>query len=191
MKIGIVGLILGICLGTTAQAAGNWQTCTTAGNLNNFTACTATSCADLDGYQCDITISGYTKELNKPVASGARVAYAVVNTDTRTVSALVYTYDSCPSGYDKQSITLKSVANTSLGCCRAIGTYNGHDNDTIYTCVKKECAAGTYGDGVTCTACPTPGTSYKGATAKTSCYITGGTDTTGTYTHTSNCYYSN
>ena len=193
-KFKIAGWILGLGLGTMVDATADvttWKACTTTGMPTMFTACTLASCADFDGYQCSVSPSGYVQTLNKPVDSGAGVAYAVVNSDTRTVSALIYTYTSCPSGYDKQSISLKSVAGTSLGCCAGIGTYNSHENTMIYTCVKKECAKGTYGDGITCSTCPSPGTSATDATAKNDCYVTNGTATRGAYTYTHNCYYKN
>lgn len=77
-------------------------------------------------------------------------------------------------------------------------------NTLTCKCTKKteyRCAAGYYGnalnqlDGTSgCTKCPSLGTrmgqSAAGTTAITGCYVTGGSDTTGTFQFTSNCYYS-
>ena len=60
------------------------------------------------------------------------------------------------------------------------------------------CAAGYYGittNGSSgCTRCPNSGSSVPGPTVIRSCYLpsgTTGTDTSGTYTYTADCYYSN
>lgn len=58
------------------------------------------------------------------------------------------------------------------------------------------CAAGYYGtpyfSGTKgCTKCPGDGTSLADSNTKiTDCYMTGGSDDTGTFTYTSNCYYT-
>ena len=74
-------------------------------------------------------------------------------------------------------------------------------NTATCVCTKRtqyRCAAGYYGtssNGTSgCTRCPSNGSSTAGATAITSCYLPSGTtgsDSTGSYTYTSNCYYSN
>ncbi len=54
------------------------------------------------------------------------------------------------------------------------------------------CAIGQYSNNGTCIDCPDGGTSEPGATSITQCYIpggTGGTDATGTWKYTENCYY--
>lgn len=58
------------------------------------------------------------------------------------------------------------------------------------------CAAGYYGTSYFsgtkgCTKCPGDGTSLAGSNTKiTDCYMTGGSDDTGTFTYTPNCYYT-
>ncbi len=74
-------------------------------------------------------------------------------------------------------------------------------NTATCVCTKRtqyQCAAGYYGtssNGTSgCSRCPSNGSSTAGATAITSCYLPSGTtgsDSTGSYTYTSNCYYSN
>ena len=60
------------------------------------------------------------------------------------------------------------------------------------------CRAGYYGDagnnGRNCTKCPGGGTSAAGSTSITDCYMSSGStgsDATGMFIYTSNCYYSN
>ena len=74
-------------------------------------------------------------------------------------------------------------------------------NTATCVCTKRtqyRCAAGYYGtssNGTSgCSRCPSNGSSTAGATAITSCYLPSGTtgsDSTGSYTYTANCYYSN
>ena len=74
-------------------------------------------------------------------------------------------------------------------------------NTATCVCTKTaqyRCAAGYYGtssNGTSgCTRCPSSGSSAAGTTAITSCYLPSGTtgsDSTGSYTYTANCYYSN
>ena len=67
-------------------------------------------------------------------------------------------------------------------------------------CVRGQnyrCVAGAYGNPsasnkTACAPCPSPGTSAAGSTSQSDCYIPAGTtgsDSTGTYKYTSNCYY--
>ena len=85
---------------------------------------------------------------------------------------------------------------------RVITTYSHSDN--YYICQESTrteyaCAAGYYGNGTTvCRLCPsfngTAGAPDIGATSIPDCYIAAGTtfaDSTGTYTYTRDCYYSN
>ncbi len=58
------------------------------------------------------------------------------------------------------------------------------------------CDVGYYGTPTerkqTCTQCPDNGsTAGTGATSVTECYVTSGTDSTGTFEYTQPCYYSN
>ena len=85
---------------------------------------------------------------------------------------------------------------------------NGTETRTVATCntqtcictkkFESRCAAGYYGTGLptvggsSCTQCPSPGTSAAGSTSQSDCYIPAGTtgsDSTGTYKYTANCYY--
>ena len=86
------------------------------------------------------------------------------------------------------------------------GVYN-IESRTVATCntqtcvctkkTERRCSAGYYGtvalvSSSACTQCPSPGTSAAGSTSQSDCYIPAGTtgsDSTGTYKYTSNCYY--
>lgn len=86
---------------------------------------------------------------------------------------------------------------------------DGHEQKTTKTCntatckcnssTEYRCAAGYYGVSFLgrsgCTRCPSSGgvygTSTAGSNTKiTDCYMTSGSDDTGTFTYTSNCYYT-
>ena len=67
-------------------------------------------------------------------------------------------------------------------------------NSITYT----SCKSGYYLSNGTCMICPTDGTPLSKAKSKdkntggiTDCYVTSGKDSTGEYTYTSSCYYSN
>lgn len=98
---------------------------------------------------------------------------------------------------------------TSLNCRSTNWTAyaTGYERRTYKYCatltrcassIQFRCAAGYYGSSTTgtsgCTRCPNSGVSMAGSTEITSCYLpsgTTGTDTSGTYTYTADCYYSN
>ena len=72
------------------------------------------------------------------------------------------------------------------------------DSTTCKTTYSYRCAAGYYGSSSNgrsgCNPCPSGGTSSAGTTSATGCYIPSGTtgsDSTGTYKYTSNCYWKN
>ena len=66
---------------------------------------------------------------------------------------------------------------------------------TATTKTYTSCKPGYYLSGVACQSCPSGGTSAdKNTGGVTSCYLPSGTtgsDSTGSYTYTANCYYSN
>ncbi len=82
--------------------------------------------------------------------------------------------------------------DTTVSCTCNSGYHSA--TNSIYGCeCKKNCAAGYYGDGTTCTKCPTPGTTTGYAQTITDCYVpqnTSVTDSSGTYNYSSNCKYS-
>lgn len=77
--------------------------------------------------------------------------------------------------------------------CPSNANCPGGNGSTFY------CNVGYYKYGSTCSRCPSSGgvygtTASSGATAITACYLPSGTtgsDETGSFTYTSNCYYSN
>lgn len=99
---------------------------------------------------------------------------------------------SCASGYygTPQYVYYRGDAFSGCVKCPAnTATCSG----TTFTCAR-----GYYKDGNKCTRCPSSDgvygtTALSGATSITQCYIPSGSqmsDNTGTYTYTSNCYYS-
>lgn len=86
---------------------------------------------------------------------------------------------------------------------------SGYESHTVRTCntfncvcmerTQYRCAAGYYGSSINgtsgCTRCPSSGGVYGTSVADsnikiTDCYMTGGSDDTGTFTYTSKCYYT-
>ena len=139
-------------------------------------------------------------------------------------SASAYeTCEACVSAcFNEAHQPLETCCSICGGCCggvptcASIGACGGNVPDcyccgltacgTWPSCTACSCAAGYYGNGVTCTPCPNinaangwnpstiVGTSAAGATLITDCYIPGGTagisDGTGTFTASGNCSYN-
>ncbi|HIS71043.1 MAG TPA: hypothetical protein IAD02_03600 [Candidatus Enterousia intestinigallinarum] len=113
----------------------------------------------------------------------------------------------CPGGICVMSGggTTCTASNCSPSAWTAYAT--GYERRTYRYCststkctssIQYRCAAGYYGRTINgssgCTCCPNSGSSVAGSTVITSCYLpsgTTGTDTSGTYTYTADCYYSN
>ena len=132
----------------------------------------------------------------------------------------LYRVPSCTKCYDGYAIETDMYADGVDGCvpgcdpftCKSDTTWTAGNtgyqkktnrscntnNDCIETTVY-QCAGGYYGtptNGTSgCTRCPTgngvTGTSPAGTTVATGCYVTSGSDTGGSFTYTSNCFYSN
>ncbi|MDE5615400.1 MAG: hypothetical protein K2I81_01020 [Alphaproteobacteria bacterium] len=105
-----------------------------------------------------------------------------------------YTYKTCcgtcsncsDSAWTTVSGNIKMQQRTKRTCdcgtCKDTGT-------------EYRCTAGYYGPAIsstsTCSRCPSQGTSETGNNSRiTSCYITSGSDTSGSYSFESPCYYS-
>lgn len=121
------------------------------------------------------------------------------DTDSISVCASGYygngtTCTKCPanatcSGEGNTTFTCKSGYCKSGNSCVAIP-------DNAYCSFGEiKCKSGYYQTfwsvGDECSACPSPGTSSSGATSKTQCFVSGGTDATGTFQYEPKCYYSN
>lgn len=101
-------------------------------------------------------------------------------------STIPYSYScDCDSGY--YPINQGSLSCTCDGVCPT--------NSTCTSTSSFSCNRGFYKNGSSCTACPGGGTTPRsGATSVTSCYLAAGatgSDSSGSYTFTSDCYYTN
>ena len=136
--------------------------------------CDCASCSGLQTLEeTTVTVLSQTITYNKCVLSGG------ISADCSTcVSADWAAYS---TGYESK---VSATCNSRTGACTRKTSYR--------------CAAGYYGSSTNgtsgCAKCPSPGTTDAGATSITECCIPSGTtgsDTTGTYTYTSQCCYSN
>ncbi len=138
--------------------------------------CDCASCSGLLQTLEETTVtvsSSETITYNKCVASGG------ISVDCSTCVSTDWAAYS--TGYESK---VSATCNTRTGACKRTTSYR--------------CAAGYYGSSTNgtsgCSKCPSPGTTAAGATSITECCIPSGTtgsDTTGTYTYTSQCCYSN
>lgn len=140
-----------------------------------------------------------------------------VRTCTKCQTGYTRTSNSVKPSGCSNSVTYYDCTKEEPDCdgtcdnCESTGWTKGANNTesrTVATCntqtcicsrkVERRCAAGYYGtvgvivSGSPCTQCPLPGTSAAGSTSQSDCYIPAGTtgsDSTGTYKYTSNCYY--
>ena len=183
-----IAIIIGIALGNTAPA---------------FTAdlpwCEITDC----------TTASHTVDL---------VENCYEKTSRCYYDSVVYTCRKCNnlSNQTTKYTTLSSCQGTVeyTTCCVPCGTClsdanwssagGGYEKKTTRTCdcnagcqesTTYRCAAGYYGSPSSaasgCSACPGGGTSAAGSTSITNCYVTSFSDSTGSGTYTSSCYYSN
>ena len=95
---------------------------------------------------------------------------------------IISTSYKCASGY------YGTATSAFAGCtkCPTNATCAGGNGSTF------SCNRGTYKSGSGCASCPSPGTSAAGSTSISSCYIPSGTtgsDNSGSYKYTANCYY--
>ena len=117
---------------------------------------------------------------------------------------------SCSTSYVSDCSGLSGNQMQVSGVSRSECTDIEHvmvEGDRCYDSCRGQCAAGYYLSEVTrvvpghmsctitfyyCAPCPLPGTSSGGSTSQTSCYIPSGntgSDTTGSYKYTGNCYW--
>lgn len=110
------------------------------------------------------------------------------------INGKTHIYTDCGSCPDSNQTLVMQVSDKPCGM-ELDSSFGECVTNAIINPDPISCAIGEYGDGLlTCTACPTPGTSAKGARKITDCYIANGTtgsDSTGSYKYTSDCYYSN
>lgn len=109
------------------------------------------------------------------------------------INGETHIYTNCGSCPDSNQTLVMQVSDKPCGM-ELDSSFGECVKNAIIDPVPTSCAVGEYGDGLICTTCPTPGTSTRGAKKITDCYIANGTtgsDSTGSYKYTSDCYYSN
>lgn len=180
--------------GTTCSTSSTGCTPSTAASISNCTTSTTTCFGGKAVRTCTECATGYSLMSNSLSVSGCS------NTYSQKICSRDIQIDECSEDIDcglgglYTAVTTGYVSSNSYSCvlgrCRTQITY--------------KCAPNYYGAnpsclGTTCTGCspcPEGGKaglgkfSKYGATAITGCYITDGSDTTGVYEYTSNCYYT-
>lgn len=126
---------------------------------------------------CPFCSSGYTRTQDSVALSSggsAKYYYCKENCTGCSNCTSDTSWSSAGTGYEKK-VTRTCNCNT----CNTSTSYR--------------CAAGYYGSSSNgtsgCTRCPSSGNSAAGSTSATGCYITSGSDGTGSFTYTQNCYY--
>ena len=127
--------------------------------------------------------------------TSTRTANGVTTTTTRSMTStcssschvtpscnITSTTYKCASGY------YGTATSAFAGCtkCPNNATCAGGNGSTFV------CNSGTYKTSSGCASCPWPGTSAAGSTSISSCYIRSGTlgsDDSGSYKYTADCYY--
>ena len=148
------------------------------------------NCASISTYyygankvvECRTCMSGYKHEFVGPIS---------FSDCTNTIS-----YRTCPTKCAgcTNCVSDSNFSSYSAGYQRK--ATRTCDCETCRTTYSYRCAAGYYGSSSNgtsgCSPCPSGGTSSAGTTSATGCYIPSGTtgsDATGTYKYTSNCYW--
>lgn len=140
----------------------------------------ATCYGDWAVLSCMLCASGYTRKSGTVTVPGCvgSFSYNYCQEDCNGCNNCTSDASWSPNGTGyEQKVTRTCDCNT----CKATTSYR--------------CAAGYYGsslNGTTgCARCPENGNSNAGTTSVTGCYVTSGSDATGSCTYTQNCYYSN
>ena len=215
MKITSAGLIplIGIC---TIMSQNSYALDIGEIGLCNVTSCAIDSVMESDATNCarytDTCYKyAYVASIGDPTTFKIRSCTACgsgYKMESRSVSVSgckTYTYNTCVASIiggddcDGTCDNCESTDWTTIGV-RQVRTIATCNTDTCFCAKRQEtrCLAGYYGTGglsltgPSCTECPSPGTSTVVTTQITGCYITGGSDSTGSYSFSpSPCYYSN
>lgn len=141
-------------------------------------------------------ISGCLQDttLTTPITNGTKTsirhAYVSPNCVANCLCAKEPTTYSCDCNTGYYANNQGTMLCDCLGKCPA--------NSTCSSATSFSCNKGYYKNGSVCTRCPSSGGTYgttasSGATSVTSCYLPSGTtgsDSSGSFTYTGNCYYS-
>lgn len=182
--------------GTTCSTSSTGCTPSTAASISNCSTSTTTCFGGKAVRTCTKCATGYRLVSNSLSVSGCSNKYSqkICSLDTQIGDDECSEDIDCGLGGLYTAVTTGYVSANSYSCVRG----------SCLTQITYKCAPNYYGAnpsclGTTCTGCsPCPeggitGSgrfSMYGATAITGCYITDGSDTTGVYEYTSNCYYT-
>lgn len=178
---------------------------------NNITNCSSYSDSCYSGTRirtCNTCNSGYTRTQQTTTVSTCvgTISYYYCKSDGSSggdggdggdtgggeITDCAHLCDSCTSRLSVWMATLGSPgyeSKTTKNC-------GPTTNCECVSSTEYRCAAGYYGTPYLsgtrgCSECPDDGTSTAGSNTKiTKCFITGGSDTTGTFTYIPNCYYT-
>ncbi len=166
-------------------------------------ACMASHCMDLDAVTVNDVSAGCQRIIKTCYGNYALETCVSCATGYTNISASAVV-PGCVGTY-----TYSDCQENCAGCvnCVSDASWSGHavgyEKKVVRTCdcntckatTSYRCAAGYYGsslNGTTgCTRCPENGNSNAGTTSVTGCYVTSGSDATGSCIYTQNCYYSN
>ena len=163
--------------------------------------------SDCSGNSC---INTTMTEVGTACVSRTTTYYGFTETGNGKPQYQVDSCNTCQSGYGlvQKSVSLSpSCEPTFYACATCTGCSNctsdttwssngtGKEKLTIRTCncntcstsTQYRCAAGYYGNGTTCTACPSGGTSSAGATTVGGCCATSFSDTKGSGNYNPKC----
>lgn len=152
-----------------------------------------------DDVACKLYMSGYTISSTMACSMCTDIMGCVYNKiynmGTTTSAALQECYDN--EGYDNGDVG--AIFNIIAGGDTTNLDVNLSGGNFIAACQNYslcQCWIGTYGasgENIVCNDCPQNGWSATGATSITQCYMIPGnsSDTTGQFTYTANCFYTN
>lgn len=172
-----------------------------SGNIGGGASCAATACINYTLLN-SATLNGCTTaSLTCYTGSGGTYGFNSCTTcqsgwkkETRNITVPgcgPFPYTECKDCNKPASCVDGSWTDVSGATYQSkrIANWNSNLCSCSYT-TQYRCKNGYYGSGTNCSPCTSPGTSDAGSnTSISGCYVTSGSDTSGTYTYISKCYW--